>query len=83
MSMNFNPRIGSTGLLNKLFGKDFTGQHKTVINNGTVEIQYDYNCSVTEFFVVADAHGYLSQKEIELLIPLFDNFIIYAHDKDK
>ena len=46
-------------LINKLFGKDFSLHTASTINEGSIEIQFDYNNGSTDHLVIADAHGYL------------------------
>jgi len=45
--------------LNKLFGKDFSLHPYSASNEGTIEIQFDFNNGEPQYLLVADAHGLL------------------------
>ena len=65
-------------MINKLFGKDFSLHTASTINEGTIEIQFDYNNGSTDHLVIADTHGYLDIETVKLLYPIFDCFIIHV-----
>ena len=65
-------------MINKLFGKDFSLHSLSTINEGTIEIQFDYNNGSTDYLVIADAHGQIDIETLKLLIPIFDCFIIHV-----
>jgi len=64
--------LGATAIINRLCGKNFLSHSDWTVDQGVVEMQYDHNCKVTEYTVVADAHGLLPTEEAALLAPLFD-----------
>ena len=64
-------------MINKLFGKDFSLHTASTINEGTIEIQFDFNNGSADHLVIADAHGLLDIETVKLLYPIFDCFIIH------
>ena len=65
--------------MNKLFGKSFQEKNKyTTLNEGSIEMQFDYNCTKTQFLTVADAHGLIEDQLIENISILFDCIIIHT-----
>ena len=49
------------------------------MNNGSIELQFDFNCDETQYLVIADAHGTLSLDHMKKAIILFDAFIIHSN----
>jgi len=67
--------------LNELFGRAFSLRREEVLlDQGTVEIQFDYNCADIYHLVIADTHGFIELKTLAKLFPLFDGFIIHVAD---
>ena len=75
--LNKNIRYCSS-IINKLFGKDFQTHLDSNINEGTIEIQFDYNCTKVFYLAVADAHGYLEDDIMKKVAVLFDCLIIHT-----
>ncbi len=48
------------------------------INDGTIEIQLDYNCSKVLYLAVADAHGFLEEDIMIKVATLFDCLIVHT-----
>ena len=48
------------------------------MNEGSIEIQFDYNCGVTKHLAVADAHGKIEDEIIINISILFDCLIIHT-----
>ncbi len=48
-----------------MFGRVFESHKNTTINNGTIEIQFDNDCSNKEYLLVADAHGIIELNILE------------------
>jgi hypothetical protein len=40
-----------------MFGKNFQTHQASSASEGSIEIQFDNNCSTVQYFAVADAHG--------------------------
>jgi len=76
---------GSTTLINQLFGRDFSPNEDSFLNQETVEIQNDLNCAKVYFNTVADSHGGFDiedDKQINSLFPLFSTVIVHCWEKD-
>jgi hypothetical protein len=50
----------------------------SLVNYGTIDIQFDYNFLSPMNVPVADAHGLVDEEILELVYPLFKIFIIHA-----
>ena len=48
------------------------------INDGTIEIQFDYNCTKVYYLAVADAHGFLDEDIMKKIVTLFDCLIVHT-----
>ena len=48
------------------------------INDGTIEIQFDYNCTKVYYLAVADAHGVLDEDIMKKIATLFDCLIVHT-----
>mmetsp|Transcript_33500 Transcript_33500/g.51439 ORF Transcript_33500/g.51439 Transcript_33500/m.51439 type:complete len:178 (-) Transcript_33500:5615-6148(-) len=48
---------GVSSFLNRAFGKSFKVHTGSLVDQGSIEIQYDFDCSQIEYVVVADHHG--------------------------
>mmetsp|Transcript_19053 Transcript_19053/g.29227 ORF Transcript_19053/g.29227 Transcript_19053/m.29227 type:complete len:86 (+) Transcript_19053:254-511(+) len=71
---------GITSFINSMFGKQFKEHNDSAVDGGTVEMQYDFNCESTEFMVVADVHGLLSEQEMAPLGFIFDEVILHVSE---
>ena len=69
---------GCTSLTNFLFNRTFSTQSKSFVNYGSIEIQFDYNFEKPIFVPVADAHGLVEEKILELVYRMFKIFIIHV-----
>jgi len=84
MNQHCIPR-GSTTLINQLLGRDFSPNQDSFLNQETVEIQNDLNCTKVYFNTVADAHGCFDiedDKLVEGLFPLFSTVIVHCWEID-
>ena len=61
-----------------MFGKNFQTHQASCASEGSIEIQFDNNCSTVQYFAVADAHGQLEPEIIENISQLFDCLIIHT-----
>ena len=48
------------------------------INDGTIEIQFDYNCTKVFYLAIADAHGFLEKDIMNKIAILFDCLIVHT-----
>ena len=42
----------------------------------------DLNCADVEHLVIADAHGFIDNKNLKHICPLFDGFIVHLSEKN-
>ena len=74
---NMSPQ-GCTSLANYLFNRSFSMHSQSLVNHGSIEIQFDYNFQSPIHVPVADAHGLVDEEILELVYPLFNIFIIHV-----
>jgi hypothetical protein len=67
---------GCTSLTNYVFNRTFETHSKSLVNYGSIDIQFDYNFEDPMFVPVADAHGLVDDEILERVYPLFNIFII-------
>jgi len=63
-----------------MFGRDFMIHPSSAINEGIIEVQFDYNCAKINYIAVADMHGYFPEKDLDLLfkfLPLFNAVVVH------
>mmetsp|Transcript_38909 Transcript_38909/g.59122 ORF Transcript_38909/g.59122 Transcript_38909/m.59122 type:complete len:144 (+) Transcript_38909:1887-2318(+) len=75
--------VGITTFINEAFGKNFKEHSDSLIDDGTIEMQYDFNCEVTEYLVVADVHGELPASEIAPFGLIFDQIILHVSEGEE
>jgi hypothetical protein len=68
---------GCTSLTNYVFNRKFHTHSKSLVNYGSIEIQFDYNFENPMFVPVADAHGLVEDNILERVYPLFNIFMIH------
>jgi hypothetical protein len=61
-----------------VFNRSFQTHSKSLVNYGSIEIQFDYNFEHPMFVPVADAHGLVEQEILEQVIPMFSIFLIHS-----
>ena len=70
---------GCTSLTNYVFNRTFeTHSKSSLVNYGSIDIQFDYNFEHPMFVPVADAHGLVDDDILERVYPLFNIFIIHT-----
>jgi hypothetical protein len=69
---------GCTSLTNYVFNRSFQTHSGSLLNDGTIDIQFDYNFESHMHVPVADAHGLVDEEILELVYPLFNIFLIHA-----
>jgi hypothetical protein len=69
---------GCTSLTNYLFNRTFQTHSKSLINYGSIDIQFDYNFEYQMFVPVADGHGLVEDDILERVYPLFNIFIVHS-----
>ena len=69
---------GCTSLTNYVFNRSFQTHSKSLVNYGSIEIQFDYNFEHPMFVPVADAHGLVEEDILEQVIPMFNIFLIHS-----
>ena len=70
---------GCTSLTNYVFNRTFETHSNSMINYGSIEIQFDYNFEHPIFVPVADAHGLVEDEILERVYPLFNIFMIHSY----
>ena len=68
---------GCTSLTNYVFNRTFQTHSKSLVNFGSIEIQFDYNSDQPMFVPVADAHGLVEENILEKVFPMFNVFLIH------
>jgi hypothetical protein len=76
-NQNKSPQ-GCTSITNDVFNRTFQTHSKSLINYGSIEIQFDYNFVHPMFVPVADAHGLVEEYILEQVYPMFDIFLIHS-----
>ena len=71
---------GCTSLTNLVFNRTFQTHSKSLVNYGSIEIQFDYNFAEPMFVPVADAHGLVEEDILERVYPLFNIFMIHSFE---
>ena len=61
-----------------MFGKNFQTHQASSANEGSIEIQFDNNCSTVQYFAVADAHGQCEPEIVADISQLFDCLVIHT-----
>ena len=61
-----------------MFNRSFQTHSGSLVNYGTIDIQIDSNFESPMHVPVADAHGLVDEKILELVYPLFNILIIHA-----
>jgi hypothetical protein len=56
---------GCTTLTNSVFNRTFQTHSKSMVNYGSIEIQFDSNFEHPMFVPVADAHGLVEEEILE------------------
>ena len=70
---------GCTSLTNYVFNRKFETHSKlSLVNYGSIDIQFDYNFEHPIFVPVADAHGLVDDDILERVYPLFNIFMIHT-----
>ena len=69
---------GCTSLTNYVFNRTFQTHSKSLVNFGSIEIQFDYNFVHPIFVPVADAHGLVEEDILERVYPMFNIFLIHS-----
>ena len=69
---------GCTSLTNHVFNRTFQTHSKSLVNYGSIEIQFDYNFEHPMFVPVADAHGLVDEDILERVYPMFNIFLIHS-----
>ena len=69
---------GCTSLTNYVFNRTFQTHSKSLVNFGSIEIQFDYNFDQPMFVPVADAHGLVEDNILEKVFPMFNVFLIHS-----
>ena len=69
---------GCTSLTNYVFNRTFQTHSDSLVNYGSIDIQFDYNFEHPIFVPVADAHGLVDDDILERVYPMFDIFLIYS-----
>ena len=69
---------GCTSLTNYVFNRTFQTHSKSLVNFGSIEIQFDYNSDQPMFVPVADAHGLVEENILEKVFPMFNVFLIHS-----
>jgi len=69
---------GCTSLTNYVFNRTFQTHKKSLVNYGSIEIQFDYNFEHPIFVPVADAHGLVEDEILERVYPLFNIFMVHS-----
>ena len=69
---------GCTSLTNFIFNRSFQTHSKSLINYGSIDIQFDYHFDDPMFVPVADAHGLVEDDILERIYPLFNIFMIHT-----
>ena len=75
-NQNKSPQ-GCTTLTNSVFNRRFQLHSHSLVNYGSVEIQFDYNFQNPMHIPVAEAHGLVQESILEILYPLFNVFLIH------
>ena len=55
----------------------------TSVNHGTLEIQFDTDCSKVDNITIVDAHGFLDIEEVTPFVPLFDVILVHIQGPDE
>jgi hypothetical protein len=76
-NQNKSPQ-GCTSLTNYVFNRTFQTHSKSLVNYGSIDIQFDYNFEHPMFVPVADAHGLVDDDILERVYPLFNIFMIHS-----
>jgi hypothetical protein len=71
---------GCTSLTNYVFNRTFQTHSRSLVNYGSIEIQFDYNFEEPMFVPVADAHGLVEEDILERVYPLFNIFMIHSFE---
>jgi hypothetical protein len=71
---------GCTSLTNYIFNRTFKTHSRSLVNYGSIEIQFDYNFEEPMFVPVADAHGLVEEDILERVYPLFNIFMIHSFE---
>jgi hypothetical protein len=74
---------GCTELTNDVFNRTFQAHSKSLVNYGSIEIQFDYNFEHPMFVPVADAHGLVEEDILERVYPMFNIFLIHSFEGPK
>ena len=69
---------GCSTLTNYVFNRSFQTHSNSLVNYGSIDIQFDYNFEHPMFVPVADAHGLVEEGILECVYPLFNIFIIHS-----
>jgi hypothetical protein len=69
---------GCTSLTNYIFNRTFQTHSESLVNYGSIDIQFDYNFEHPMFVPVADAHGLVEEDILERLYPMFNIFLIHS-----
>ena len=69
---------GCTSLTNYVFNRTFQTHSKSLVNYGSIEIQFDYNFEHPMFVPVADAHGLVEEGILERVYSMFNIFLIHS-----
>jgi len=69
---------GCTSLTNYVFNRTFQTHSKSLVNFGSIEIQFDYNFEKPMFVPVADAHGLVEEDILEQVYQMFNIFLIHS-----
>jgi hypothetical protein len=69
---------GCTSLTNHVFNRTFQTHSRSLVNYGSIEIQFDYNFEHPMFVPVADAHGLVEEDILERVYPMFNIFLIHS-----
>ena len=69
---------GCTSLTNFVFNRTFQTHSKSLVNFGSIDIQFDYNFEHPMFVPVADAHGLVDNDILQCVYPLFNIFMIHT-----
>jgi hypothetical protein len=69
---------GCTSLTNYIFNRTFETHSHSLVNYGSIDIQFDYNFEHPMFVPVADAQGLVEDEILERVYPLFNIFMIHC-----